>query len=60
MSKTFCILPWIHAQTKPNGQLKPCCRFDTKHLDYRLPDKTHKFDKFNINDEDMSFTAALD
>jgi MoaA/NifB/PqqE/SkfB family radical SAM enzyme len=60
MSKTFCILPWIHAQTKPNGQIKPCCRFDTKHVDYCLPDKTYKFDKFNINDEHTSFTSALE
>jgi len=59
MSKTFCVLPWIHAQTKPNGQIKPCCRFDTKHVDYQLPDKTYKFDKFNINDENTSFTFAL-
>lgn len=59
MSNTFCILPWIHAQTKPNGQMKPCCRFDTKHLDYQLTDKTYKFDKFNINNENMSFITAL-
>ncbi len=57
MSKTFCILPWIHAQTKPNGQIKPCCRFDHAHEDYRLPDKTYKFDKFNVND--ITFNDAL-
>ena len=57
MSKTFCILPWIHAQTKPDGQIKPCCRFDHKHKDYLLLDKTYKFDKFNI--KDVTFNGAL-
>jgi len=56
-SNTFCILPWIHAQTKPNGQIKPCCRFDHKHKDYRLLDGTYKFDKFNINS--VNFTDTL-
>jgi len=57
MADTFCILPWIHTQTKPNGQIKPCCRFDHKHKDYRLSDNTYKFDKFNINS--VNFTDAL-
>lgn len=58
MSKTFCILPWIHAQTKPNGQIKPCCRFDHKNLEYKTTDG-YKFDRFNINNNDMTFTVAL-
>jgi len=24
-SDTFCILPWIHLSTRPNGILRPCC-----------------------------------
>lgn len=24
-SKTFCILPWIHLSTRPNGHLRLCC-----------------------------------
>jgi len=55
---TFCILPYIHAQTKPNGQIKPCCRFDHKNAEYKLSDGTFKFDKFNINTS-TSFTDAL-
>ena len=55
---TFCILPWIHAQTKPNGQIKPCCRFDHKHPQYKQEDGKFKFDKFNVN-ENVSFTDAL-
>jgi len=31
---TFCSLPWLHIQLKPNGQAKPCCRFDVYHPDY--------------------------
>jgi hypothetical protein len=57
MSNTFCVLPWIHAQTKPDGQIKPCCRFDHSHKDYILSDKTNKFDKFNINN--VTFNDAL-
>lgn len=55
---TFCILPWIHAQTKPNGQIKPCCRFDHKNSAYKLADGSFKFDKFNINNG-VSFSDAL-
>jgi hypothetical protein len=25
MSDTFCVLPWIHLSTRPNGILRPCC-----------------------------------
>ena len=25
VSKTFCILPWIHLSTRPNGHLRVCC-----------------------------------
>lgn len=25
ISKTFCILPWIHLSTRPNGHLRYCC-----------------------------------
>lgn len=24
-SKTFCILPWIHLSTRPNGKMRVCC-----------------------------------
>jgi hypothetical protein len=24
-SKTFCILPWIHLATRPNGDMRICC-----------------------------------
>jgi MoaA/NifB/PqqE/SkfB family radical SAM enzyme len=28
ISKTFCILPWIHLNTWPNGNVYPCCLTD--------------------------------
>jgi len=56
MSKTFCILPWVHIQTKPDGQMKPCCRFDITHDDYKT-DSGYVFDKFNANE--LSFTDAV-
>lgn len=24
-NKTFCVLPWIHIATRPDGTIKPCC-----------------------------------
>lgn len=57
MSKTFCILPWMHVQTKPNGQMKPCCRFDHKHAAYRNEKGPDKFDHLNINTS--TFTDAI-
>lgn len=55
---TFCVLPWTHAQTKPNGQIKPCCRFDHKALEYKLETGKFKFDQFNIN-KGTTYTTAL-
>ena len=55
-SNTFCILPFIHIQVKPNGQIKPCCRFDFVHDDYidkkwnLSSDGTyHTFNRYNIS-----------
>ena len=28
VSKTFCILPWIHLHSWPNGTTKLCCLSD--------------------------------
>lgn len=25
ISKTFCILPWVHLSTRPDGQMRVCC-----------------------------------
>lgn len=25
ISKTFCVLPWIHLSTRPNGHMRVCC-----------------------------------
>lgn len=54
--KTFCILPFIHIQVKPNGQIKPCCRFDFVHEDYinrdwilGKDDNYHTFNRYNIS-----------
>ena len=57
MSETFCILPWIHAQTKPNGQIKPCCRFDHHHEAYKTKDG-FIWDEMNIN-KGKSLTDAV-
>lgn len=27
MSDKFCIVPWIHLNTEPNGRVKPCCAY---------------------------------
>ncbi len=33
ITNTTCVLPWIHFSLKPNGDIKPCCRFVTYHDD---------------------------
>ena len=30
VSKTFCILPWMHVATSPSGNLRVCCNSDNK------------------------------
>lgn len=31
VSKTFCILPWIHQHTWPNGDVYPCCIYKSSN-----------------------------
>lgn len=52
MSKnTFCILPFIHMQVKPSGQMKPCCRFEFHNTEYKTPDGEYVFNPHNLNNE---------
>src|SRR5688572_15880150 len=30
-SPTFCVLPWLHVAVRPNGMIKPCCRFGEEY-----------------------------
>jgi hypothetical protein len=46
----------MHIQTKPDGQMKPCCRFDIKHPQYKT-ENGYKFDRFNV--DKLSFTDAV-
>ena len=49
MSKnSFCIYPWMHIQLKPNGQAKPCCRFDHMHNDYRDDEGRPTMSQYNV------------
>lgn len=32
MNRTFCILPWVHSCSRPNGDVLPCCRFQDTNL----------------------------
>ena len=50
MSKnSFCIYPWMHIQLKPNGQAKPCCRFDHMNEAYRDENGKPTMSKYNIH-----------
>jgi len=40
VSKTFCILPWIHLSTRPNGHMRVCCTANASSAS-ALPDKKH-------------------
>ena len=31
MSKTFCVLPFVHLATHPNGDVSPCCDSSLYH-----------------------------
>lgn len=41
----FCIVPWIHLNTEPDGKVKPCCVFDTNIDEYKLNLKTHSLEE---------------
>lgn len=44
-SNTICVLPWLHFSVKPNGNIKPCCRFST----YSSEITANSFKKFNLS-----------
>ena len=56
MSKceSFCIYPWMHIQLKPNGQAKPCCRFN--HMNEAYMDDTGKpiMTEYNVKNMTLS------
>jgi organic radical activating enzyme len=48
---TFCILPFIHMQVKPSGQMKPCCRFEFHNAEYKGPTGEYVFNPHNLNEQ---------
>lgn len=48
---TFCILPFIHMQVKPSGQMKPCCRFEFHNAKYKDSTGEYLFTPHNLNDQ---------
>lgn len=57
MSKSsFCIYPWMHIQLKPNGQAKPCCRFNHMNEAY-IKDDGPVMQKYNVNNMPLSEIA---
>jgi len=46
-SESFCIMPWVHLATEPNGEVKICC-LSSK----RLKDNTNK--RFNLGSDDVT------
>ena len=40
ISKSFCVLPWIHLNTWPNGNVYPCCLTDWREDIGNLKDNT--------------------
>lgn len=49
-SKSFCILPWIHLQVRPDGNAYPCC---TGNASYPLGSLKQKTMREIWNDTDM-------
>ena len=31
-SQTFCVLPWIHFATRPNGDMRLCCNSNSSRI----------------------------
>lgn len=55
MSKTFCVLPWIHLGTHPHGGVTPCCISDMTDGKNRARAFRNRGDKFfNLNDHDIN------
>jgi organic radical activating enzyme len=54
-NKTFCIMPFIHLQIKPDGQVKPCCRFEFNDPSY-TKETGFVFDEFNLDSKDLKDT----
>jgi len=40
LSKTFCVLPWIHISTRTNGHMRVCCAANASSV--QLPDSSQK------------------
>lgn len=34
MNDKFCIVPWIHLNTEPNGRVKPCCAYFDNNVEH--------------------------
>lgn len=54
MSNSFCIYPWTHIQLKPNGQAKPCCRFNHMKTEYKDKFNNSIMKDLNINKKSLS------
>lgn len=54
MSKSFCVLPWIHLGTHPHGGVTPCCISDMTRGKNRARNFTPTGDEFfNLNDHNI-------
>jgi len=51
VKNSFCIYPWIHMQLKPNGQAKPCCRFDHMNAAYRDEKGNPTMSQYNVKEK---------
>ena len=55
MPNSFCIYPWMHIQVKPNGQAKPCCRFNHMRNEYMVENQGYSTLKpYNVNNMSLS------
>ena len=59
MSNSFCIYPWIHIQVKPNGQAKPCCRFNHMREEYKDDSNNSVMAQYNVNKQSLYNTPPV-
>ena len=57
VSKSFCVLPWIHLNTWPNGNVYPCCLTDWREEVGNLKDNT--FEEIWNNDSMKSIRKDM-
>jgi hypothetical protein len=53
MKNTFCVLPWIHLATHPNGEVSLCCEVDNSSNGLAHNNKLNQKKRLNLNENSI-------